>query len=115
MNWLKLVLFQEQVETVSNKSNAGWWKQLWTLSGRSFLNMSRDMGYYWLRTLFYILVSVSAGNLYFNIGLSYQSIVQRAKCDAFVYGFMMCLSIGGLPFFLEEFKVKKNILIKSLS
>ncbi|KAK4838851.1 hypothetical protein QYF36_016978 [Acer negundo] len=36
----------EQVEIVSNKSNAGWWKQLWTLSGRSFLNMSRDMGYY---------------------------------------------------------------------
>ncbi|KAK0596457.1 hypothetical protein LWI29_015815 [Acer saccharum] len=95
----------EQVEIVSNKSNAGWWKQLWTLSGRSFLNMSRDMGYYWLRTLFYILVSVSAGNLYFNIGLSYQSIVQRAKCDAFVYGFMICLSIGGLPFFLEEFKM----------
>ncbi|KAI9159751.1 hypothetical protein LWI28_001596 [Acer negundo] len=95
----------EQVEIVSNKSNAGWWKQLWTLSGRSFLNMSRDMGYYWLRTLFYILVSVSAGNLYFNIGISYQSIIQRAKCDAFVYGFMVCLSIGGLPFFLEEFKV----------
>ncbi|KAK0598028.1 hypothetical protein LWI29_030873 [Acer saccharum] len=96
---------KEQVEIVSNKSNAGWWKQLWTLSGRSFLNMSRDMGYYWLRTLFYILVSVSAGNLYFNIGLSYQSILQRAKCDAFVYGFMICLSIGGLPFFLEEFKI----------
>ncbi|KAK4838203.1 hypothetical protein QYF36_011860 [Acer negundo] len=95
----------EQVEIVSNKSNAGWWKQLWTLSGRSFLNMSRDMGYYWLRTLFYILVSVSAGNLYFNIGISYQSIIQRAKCDAFVYGFMVCMSIGGLPFFLEEFKV----------
>ncbi|KAK3217895.1 hypothetical protein Dsin_011865 [Dipteronia sinensis] len=93
------------VEIVSNKSNAGWWKQLWTLSGRSFLNMSRDMGYYWLRTLFYILVSVSAGNLYFNIGLSYSSILNRAKCDAFVYGFMICLSIGGLPFFLEEFKV----------
>ncbi|KAI9162045.1 hypothetical protein LWI28_023245 [Acer negundo] len=48
----------EQVEIVSNKSDAGWWKQLWTLSGRSFLNMSRDMGYYWSRTLFYILVSV---------------------------------------------------------
>ncbi|KAK2651863.1 hypothetical protein Ddye_011719 [Dipteronia dyeriana] len=95
----------EQVEIVSNKSNAGLWKQLWTLSGRSFLNMSRDMGYYWLRTLFYILVSASAGNLYFNIGLSYPSILERAKCDAFVYGFMICLSIGGLPFFLEEFKV----------
>ncbi|KAK1576559.1 hypothetical protein Q3G72_014946 [Acer saccharum] len=102
----------EQVEIVSNKSNAGWWKQLWTLSGRSFLNMSRDMGYYWLRTLFYILVSVSAGNLYFNIGLSYQSIVQRAKCDAFVYGFMICLSIGGLPFFLEEFKLLMLISTK---
>ncbi|TXG70343.1 hypothetical protein EZV62_005278 [Acer yangbiense] len=105
----------EEVEIVSNKSNARWWKQLWTLSGRSFLNMSRDMGYYWLRTLFYILVSVSAGNLYFNIGLSYPSILQIAKCDAFVYGYMICLSIGGLPFFLEEFKVKKNILIRSLS
>ncbi|KAL5743905.1 hypothetical protein ACOSQ2_027021 [Xanthoceras sorbifolium] len=98
----------EEVEIVSKKNNGGWWKQVWILSGRSFLNMWRDKGYYWLRILFYIIVSISVGNIYFNIGLSYPSIIQRAKCDAFIYGFMICLSVGGLPLFIEEFKVSNR-------
>ncbi|CAB4308834.1 unnamed protein product [Prunus armeniaca] len=38
-------------------SQASWWKQLSTLLRRSSLNMSRDVGYYWLRIIIYILVS----------------------------------------------------------
>ncbi|KAK7244556.1 hypothetical protein RIF29_39380 [Crotalaria pallida] len=83
-------------------------KQLCTLTRRSLLNMSRDIGYYWLRIVFYILVSVSAGFLYFNIGTSYGAIVSRGKCDGFIYGFMAFLCLGGLPFFLDELKVFKQ-------
>ncbi|XP_057722528.1 ABC transporter G family member 15-like [Arachis stenosperma] len=80
-------------------------KQLCTLTHRSFLNMTRDIGYYWLRILFYILVSVCAGFLYLNVGTSNNAILPRSKCDGFIYGFMTFLCIGGMPFFLEELKV----------
>ncbi|MED6182188.1 hypothetical protein PIB30_026176 [Stylosanthes scabra] len=83
-------------------------KQLCTLTHRSFLNMTRDIGYYWLRILFYILVSVCAGFLYLNVGTSYGAILSRSKIDGFIYGFMVFLCIGGLPFFLEELKVYKT-------
>ncbi|KAK7244558.1 hypothetical protein RIF29_39382 [Crotalaria pallida] len=83
-------------------------KQLCTLTRRSFLNMSRDIGYYWLRIVFYILVSASAGSLYFNLGTSYGAIMSRGKCYAFIYGNMAFLCIGGLPCFLEELKVFKR-------
>ncbi|KAF7819041.1 ABC transporter G family member 15-like [Senna tora] len=33
------------------------------------------------------------------------SILARGKCISFIYGFMICLSCGGLPFFIEELKV----------
>ncbi|KAJ1429997.1 P-loop containing nucleoside triphosphate hydrolase [Sesbania bispinosa] len=83
-------------------------KQLRTLTNRSFLNMNRDIGYYWLRILFFILVSVSAGFLYFNIGSSNEAILSRGKFDVFIYGFMIFVCVGGLPFYLEELKVIKR-------
>ncbi|GLT95964.1 hypothetical protein SLE2022_136150 [Rubroshorea leprosula] len=89
----------------SNISYPSWWKQLQILTRRSSLNMSRDIGYYWLRLVFYVLVSTSAGTLFLDIGKSNAAIISRGKCNGFIYGFMTCLSIGGLPFFTEEVKV----------
>ncbi|KAH9679365.1 hypothetical protein WN943_027352 [Citrus x changshan-huyou] len=94
----------EQEETVLSKDRASWWKQLCILSHRSFLNMLRDMGYYWLRIVFYVLVSITVGILYLNVGLSNPAIYGRPKCVAFIYGFLICLSVGGLPSFIEEHK-----------
>ncbi|TKY62632.1 ABC transporter G family member 15 [Spatholobus suberectus] len=82
-----------------------WSKQLCTLTKRSFLNMTRDIGYYWLRIIFYTLVGISIGTLFFHIGTGNNSILARGKCVSFIYGFMICLSCGGLPFFIEELKV----------
>ncbi|KAM1109645.1 hypothetical protein ACFX2I_009057 [Malus domestica] len=62
--------------------------------------MSRDIGYYWLRSVFYILIAVSAGSFFFHIGTNNQAIIARGKCD----GLMICLSIGGIPFVIEELK-----------
>ncbi|XP_027349230.1 ABC transporter G family member 15-like [Abrus precatorius] len=86
-------------------SNTTWWKQLCTLTKRSFLNMTRDIGYYWLRIIFYILVAISVGTLYFHIGTDNNSIWARGMCVSFIYGFMSCLSGGGFPHFIEELKV----------
>ncbi|KAK7404313.1 hypothetical protein VNO78_05106 [Psophocarpus tetragonolobus] len=86
-------------------SEASWRKQLSTLTKRSFVNMCRDVGYYWLRIIIYIIVSICVGTVYFDIGYSYTSILARGACGAFISGFMTFMSIGGFPSFIEEMKV----------
>uniref|UniRef100_A0A803P6Y3 ABC transporter G family member 15 n=1 Tax=Cannabis sativa TaxID=3483 RepID=A0A803P6Y3_CANSA len=103
----------KEVIVLSNKSKSSWWKQLYTLTDRSFVNMRRDVGYYWLRMVFYLGVAVCTGTIYYNIKTSYLDIIARAKCQAFVYGFMICLSNGGLPSFIEEIKVYNSERIKN--
>lgn len=89
----------------SKGSQASWWMQLFTLTRRSFVNMSRDMGYYWLRIVIYIVVAVCVGTIYFDVGTSYTAILARASCGGFITGFMTFMSIGGFPSFIEEMKV----------
>lgn len=90
----------------SNKgSQVMWWKQLTTLTRRSFVNMSRDVGYYWMRVVIYIVVSLCVGSIYHDVGRSYTAILARAACGGFVSGFMTFMSIGGFPSFMEELKV----------
>ncbi|PKI57730.1 hypothetical protein CRG98_021797 [Punica granatum] len=86
-------------------SQAKWWKQLLTLTSRSFVNMSRDIGYYWLRIVIYVVVSISVGTVFFDVGTSFNAIFARGSCGAFISGFMTFMSIGGFPSFIEEMKV----------
>ncbi|OIV99621.1 hypothetical protein TanjilG_17431 [Lupinus angustifolius] len=97
---------KEGLETeAQNGSQASWWKQLSTLTKRSMVNMCRDVGYYWLRIIIYIIVSICVGTIYFDIGYGYTSILARGACGAFISGFMTFMSIGGFPSFIEEMKV----------
>ncbi|KAH6812976.1 ABC-2 type transporter family protein [Perilla frutescens var. frutescens] len=89
----------------SRGSHATWLKQLTTLTKRSFTNMSRDFGYYWLRIIIYILVSLSVGSVFHDIGSGYRAILARGACGGFVSGFMTFMAIGGFPSFIEEIKV----------
>ncbi|CAK9183475.1 unnamed protein product [Ilex paraguariensis] len=93
-----------EIETRSG-SQADWWKQLSTLTRRSFVNMSRDVGYYWSRIVIYILVSLCVGTLFYDVGTSYSAILARGACGGFVTGFMTFMSIGGFPSFIEDMKV----------
>ncbi|CAM8969575.1 unnamed protein product [Rhodiola kirilowii] len=86
-------------------SNATWWKQLRTLTKRSLVNMSRDLGYYWLRTALYVTLSICVGTIFFQMGTDYKAIFARGACGAFISGFMTFMAIGGFPSFLEELKV----------
>ncbi|KAM6596592.1 hypothetical protein CsatA_007116 [Cannabis sativa] len=87
-------------------SQAKWWKQLSVLTCRSFKNMSRDVGYYWVRIIVYIILSLCVGSIFFNVGTSFTAILARGACGGFIAGFMTFMSIGGFPSFLEEMKVK---------
>lgn len=86
-------------------SQAKWWKQLSTLTRRSTVNMSRDLGYYWIRIIIYVLLSLCVGTVFINVGTSYSDIFARASCAGFISGFMTFMSIGGFPSFIEEMKV----------
>ncbi|KAL3715791.1 hypothetical protein ACJRO7_007526 [Eucalyptus globulus] len=96
---------KDQVCQLNKNTNSSKWKQLRILTHRSFINMYRDIGYSWLRIMFYVLSSISTGTLNFDIGYDNGAIINRGKCVSFIYGFMICLSCGGVPFFDEELKV----------
>ncbi|XP_042469776.1 ABC transporter G family member 11-like [Zingiber officinale] len=89
----------------SGGSQASFLMQSLVLTKRSFLNMSRDFGYYWLRLLIYILVTICIGTIYFNVGTGYTAILARGACASFVFGFVTFMSIGGFPSFVEDMKV----------
>ncbi|EYU46235.1 hypothetical protein ABFS82_04G061500 [Erythranthe guttata] len=86
-------------------SQATWFKQLSTLTKRSFTNMSRDFGYYWLRIIVFITVSICVGSVFHNVGSNYHAILARGACGGFISGFMTFMTIGGFPSFIEEMKV----------
>ncbi|KAJ4978973.1 hypothetical protein NE237_009753 [Protea cynaroides] len=101
----EIKLIEGLVVISDRASEASWWKQLTTLTQRSFVNMSRDIGYYWLRIAIYIVVSICVGSIYFNVGTGYSAILARGGCGGFISGFMTFMSIGGFPSFVEEMKV----------
>ncbi|XP_012853406.1 PREDICTED: ABC transporter G family member 11-like [Erythranthe guttata] len=55
-------------------SHAGFITQCVVLTQRSFMNMYRDLGYYWLRLAIYIALCLCVGTIYYDIGHSYGSI-----------------------------------------
>ncbi|KAJ7546677.1 hypothetical protein O6H91_08G050300 [Diphasiastrum complanatum] len=89
----------------SKGSQASFWMQSCILTCRSFVNMSRDVGYYWLRLAIYIMLTLCIGSIFFDIGTKYDSIMARAACMAYVAGFLTFMSIGGFPSFVEDMKV----------
>ncbi|KAL1547452.1 ABC transporter G member 15 [Salvia divinorum] len=89
----------------SRGSHARWSEQLRALIKRSLTNMSRDFGYYWLRILIYIVVSLCVGSVFHDVGSGYHAIMARGACGGFVSGFMTFMAIGGFPSFIEEIKV----------
>ncbi|KAL3724977.1 hypothetical protein ACJRO7_030053 [Eucalyptus globulus] len=89
----------------SGGSQASFPMQTFTLTKRSFINMSRDFGYYWLRLVIYIVVTICIGTIYLNVGTGYNSILARGSCASFVFGFVTFMSIGGFPSFVEDMKV----------
>ncbi|XP_024992092.1 ABC transporter G family member 11 isoform X2 [Cynara cardunculus var. scolymus] len=89
----------------SGGSQASFFMQSFMLTKRSFINMSRDFGYYWLRLVIYVLVTVCIGTIYLNVGTGYNSILARGACASFVFGFVTFMSIGGFPSFVEDMKV----------
>ncbi|CAM0909551.1 unnamed protein product [Alopecurus aequalis] len=75
------------------------------LTKRSFVNMYRDLGYYWLRFGIYVMLCLCCGTIFYDIGYSYGSIQARGSMLMFVAAFLTFMAIGGFPSFVEDMKI----------
>ncbi|XAR73421.1 Taurine-transporting ATPase [Bertholletia excelsa] len=97
---------QQGGEALEKKgSQAGFITQCLVLTERSFVNMYRDLGYYWLRLAIYIALCLCVGTIFYDIGHSYGSIQARGSMLMFVAAFLTFMAIGGFPSFVEDMKI----------
>ncbi|XP_010937387.1 ABC transporter G family member 1 [Elaeis guineensis] len=90
---------------VKKGSQASFLTQSLVLTRRSFVNMYRDLGYYWLRFAIYIALCLCVGTIYHDVGHTYGSIQARGSMLMFIAAFLTFMAIGGFPSFVEDMKV----------
>jgi len=71
--------------------------QCYTLKEQSFVDMTRDVGCYWLRVVIHTFVTLCIGTIYYSVGTDYTAILARDSGASYVSGFMTFVSIGGFP------------------
>ncbi|XP_026388131.1 ABC transporter G family member 11-like isoform X1 [Papaver somniferum] len=86
-------------------SQASFLTQSVVLTRRSFVNMYRDLGYYWLRLGVYIALCLCVGTIFFDVDSSFGSIQARGAMLMFVAAFLTFMAIGGFPSFVEDMKI----------
>eukprot|EP00257_Ricinus_communis_P019778 XP_015578864.1 ABC transporter G family member 11 isoform X2 [Ricinus communis] len=98
---------RKQIERAELKkeSQANFMTQCLVLSRRSFVNMYRDLGYYWLRLAIYIMLGLGLGSVFFDLGSGYRSIQARGSLLMFIASLLTIMAIGGFPSFVEDMKV----------
>ncbi|XP_021714209.1 ABC transporter G family member 11-like isoform X1 [Chenopodium quinoa] len=102
---ISMICQQEGSSTESKRKHASFITQSIVLTKRSFVNMYRDLGYYWLRLGIYIALCLCVGTIFYDIGLSYGSIQARGAMLMFVAAFLTFMAIGGFPSFVEDMKI----------
>ncbi|KAK6923356.1 ABC transporter family G domain [Dillenia turbinata] len=97
---------QQKGEVLEKRgSQASFITQCLVLTRRSFVNMYRDLGYYWLRFAIYIALCICVGTIFYQVGHSYGSIQARGSMLMFVAAFLTFMAIGGFPSFVEDMKI----------
>ncbi|CAL9753174.1 unnamed protein product [Musa acuminata subsp. burmannicoides] len=92
-------------DVVKKRNQASFMTQSLVLTGRSFVNMYRDLGYYWLRFAIYIALCLCVGTIYHDVGHSFGSIQARGSMLMFTAAFLTFMAIGGFPSFVEDMKI----------
>ncbi|KAK7819890.1 abc transporter g family member 11 [Quercus suber] len=67
------------------RSHAGFVTQCLVLTKRSFVNMFRDLGYYWLRLAIYVALAIGLATVFYDVGYSYGSIQARGSLIMFIF------------------------------
>uniref|UniRef100_A0A0E0M2B6 ABC transporter domain-containing protein n=1 Tax=Oryza punctata TaxID=4537 RepID=A0A0E0M2B6_ORYPU len=95
----------EGCQLVKKEKQPTFLTQSWVLTKRSFVNMYRDLGYYWLRFAIYVALCLCVGTIYYDVGQTYGSIQARGSMLMFVAAFLTFMAIGGFPSFVEDMKI----------
>ncbi|THU52650.1 hypothetical protein C4D60_Mb10t06170 [Musa balbisiana] len=89
--------------SVKKRNQASFLVQTLVLTRRSFVNMYRDLGYYWLRFAIYIALCLCVGTIYFDVGhgaMAYYLVGLQRGADHFIYFalvlFMCMMLVEGL-------------------
>ncbi|KAL6225156.1 hypothetical protein ACLB2K_004008 [Fragaria x ananassa] len=96
---------QQKGGALEKGSQANFITQCLVLTRRSFVNMYRDLGYYWLRLAIYIALCLCVGTIFHDIGSTFGSIQARGSMLMFVASFLTFMAIGGFPSFVEDMKI----------
>ncbi|XP_043713702.1 ABC transporter G family member 1-like [Telopea speciosissima] len=103
------VLSKKEGEALEKKGcQASFLTQCLVLTRRSFVNMNRDLGYYWLRFAIYIVLCICLGTIFYNVGSSsgsLDSLQPRFSVLMFVASFITFMAISGFPSFVEDMKI----------
>ncbi|KAF7803745.1 ABC transporter G family member 11 [Senna tora] len=94
-----------EFQAMEKKSHAAFFTQCLILTRRSFVNMYREVGYYWLRLFIYSGLALSLGTMFYDVGLNSESIQARGSLLVFAVTFLTFVTIGGYPSFVEDMKV----------
>ncbi|KAH9697671.1 ABC transporter domain-containing protein [Citrus sinensis] len=86
-------------------AHADFLTQCIVLTSRSFVNMYRDLGYYWFRLGVYVLLGIGLATVFSNLGTDNNSIQARGSLLMFVASYLTFMTIGGFPSFVEDMKV----------
>lgn len=71
---LCLILRIQEGEILEKRSHVRFTTQSFVLTRRSFVNMSYDLGYYWLRLAVYVVIAIGLGTIYYDVGFSTASV-----------------------------------------
>lgn len=71
---MEICMWQGGGELEKKGSQASFITQCLILTRRSFLNMHRDLGYYWLRLVIYVTLGLGLGTVFYDVGAGYESI-----------------------------------------
>ncbi|XP_051213293.1 ABC transporter G family member 1 [Lolium perenne] len=99
---------QINVTSFRRREQASFSTKLLVLTRRSFMNMHRDIGYYWMRLGVYVGIGLCLGTIFYQVGNSYSSIQTRCSIIMYTTALLTFMAIGGFPSFVEDIKVFKR-------
>ncbi|KAE9607131.1 putative lipopolysaccharide-transporting ATPase [Lupinus albus] len=101
-----VILSEKGTRSIEKKRGHGsFLNQCFVLTKRSFVNMYRDLGYYWLRLVIYVALAISLATVFYDMNKSKDPIKDRGSLLSFVSTFITFMAIGGFPSFVEDMKV----------
>ncbi|OIV94557.1 hypothetical protein TanjilG_25619 [Lupinus angustifolius] len=101
-----VILSEKGTRSTDKKRGRGsFLNQCFVLTKRSFVNMYRDLGYYWLRLVIYVALATSLATVFYDMSKSKDPIKDRGSLLSFVSTFITFMAIGGFPSFVEDMKV----------